>query len=45
MLREMERAASKISIWSDVRRQKPISVMVWAAVASDGGQVSFGLHP
>ena len=76
MLRETERAASRIFIWSDekmftveaviykqidrffarsprdllvnvrghVRHQKPVWVMVWAAVASDGGQISFGLH-
>ena len=76
MLRETERAASKILIWSDeklftveavankqskrfnarssrdllvdvrchFRRQKPVWVMVWAAVASDGRQICFCLR-
>ena len=33
-----------VDVRAHFRHQKPVWVMVWAAVASDGGQISFGLY-
>ena len=33
-----------VSVRSHFRRQKTVWVMVWAAVVSNGVQISFGLH-
>ena len=33
-----------VNVREHFRRQKPVGGIVWAAVASDGGQISFGLH-